>query len=133
VLAAVRGAIDDRNVHSTRGYPAVSAQRARERRIVEKPRAGILRSATPLDTPRSRVIGESPCDGCDEVEADCLVGDKPWHSLWVLFWQGRSEGVSASPSREVPPERKGLDRRCRTSGWRTGATDSPFRRIAPGT
>jgi hypothetical protein len=88
----------------------VSAQRARERRIVEKLRAGILRPATPLDRPRSRAIGESRCDGCDEVEADCLVGDKPWHYLCVLFWQGRSESVSASPSREAAPERKGPDR-----------------------
>jgi hypothetical protein len=87
----------------------VSSQRARERRIVEKLRAGILRPATPLDAPRSKAIGEGRCDGCDEVEADCLVGDRPWHYLCVLFWQGRSESVAAN-SKEASPERKGPER-----------------------
>jgi hypothetical protein len=88
----------------------VSSQRAREKRIIEKLRAGILRPATPLDTPRSRPGGESRCDGCDEVEADCLVGDNPWHYLCVLFWQGRSETVSTGLSGDASPERKGPDR-----------------------
>lgn len=88
----------------------MSSQRAREKRIIEKLRAGILRPATPHDTPRSRPGGESRCDGCDEVEADCLVGDNPWHYLCVLFWQGRSETVSAGLSGDASPERKGPDR-----------------------
>ena len=69
----------------------MSSQRAREKRIVEKLRAGILRRATPLDTPRSKPGGADPCHGCDETEADSLLGEHPWHYLCVLFWQGRSE------------------------------------------
>ena len=90
------------------------SQRAREKRIVEKLRAGMLSPATPTDTPHPRsggAGGEDRCHGCDETEADSLVGENPWHSLCVLFWQGRSESVrerrssDASADRNVTPER----------------------------
>jgi hypothetical protein len=89
----------------------VISQRAREKRIVEKLRAGMLSPATPADIPHPRTGGEDRCHGCDETEADSLVGENPWHSLCVLFWQGRSESVrerrsaDASAARHVTPER----------------------------
>lgn len=74
----------------------MSSQRARETRIVEKLTTGTLRPATPRDTPLRVSLGTKPsgedrCRGCDELQADSLVGDRPWHYLCVLFWQGRSE------------------------------------------
>ena len=86
------------------------SQRAREKRIVEKLRAGMLNPATPTDIQHPRPAGDERCHGCDETEADSLVGETPWHSLCVIFWQGRSEYVRerasvASPSRGVTPER----------------------------
>jgi hypothetical protein len=85
----------------------VISQRAREKRILEKLRAGILGPATPTDTPHPRSGGEDRCHGCDETETDSLVGENPWHSLCVLFWQGRSESVRErrSADRNVTPER----------------------------
>jgi hypothetical protein len=105
--------IDGPDVRFTLGYLAMSSQRARERRIIEKLRAGILRPATPLDTPRSKAGGESRCDGCDEVGADSLVGDNPWHYLCVLFWQGRSESVAAGRSADASSDRKVTPERSR--------------------
>jgi hypothetical protein len=85
----------------------VISQRAREKRILEKLRAGILNPATPADTSHPRPGGEDSCHGCDEPDADSLVGENPWHSLCVLFWQGRSESVRErrSADRNVTPER----------------------------
>jgi hypothetical protein len=89
----------------------VISQRARERRIVEKLRSGILLPATPADILHPRSGGDDRCYGCDEAEVDSLVGENPWHSLCVLFWQGRSESVrerrssEASAAHNVIPER----------------------------
>jgi hypothetical protein len=78
----------------------VSSQRVREDRILEKLRLGTLPSATRLDTPeavraaiRTKPTGEGRCRGCDELQADSVVSDHPWHYLCFLFWQGRSEVV----------------------------------------
>jgi hypothetical protein len=71
----------------------VSSQRVREKRIAEKLGAGSLRLARAPDIPHPAPSGEGPCHGCDETETDSLVGEHPWHSLCVLFWQGRSEAI----------------------------------------
>ena len=86
------------------------SQRAREKRIVEKLRAGMLSPATPTDTPHPKSGGEDRCYGCDETDVDALVGENPWHSLCVLFWQGRSEAVRErraldASDRNVTPDR----------------------------
>ena len=79
----------------------MSSQRARENRIAEKLTSGTLRPAPP-DTPEavrasiSKPDGENRCRGCDELQADSLVGDRPWHYLCFLYWQGRSETVRAN-------------------------------------
>ena len=79
----------------------MSSQRARENRIAEKLTSGTLRPAPP-DTPEavrasiSKPGGENRCRGCDELQADSLVGDRPWHYLCFLYWQGRSETVRAN-------------------------------------
>jgi hypothetical protein len=80
--------------------PPVSSQRARETRILAKLTTGTLRPATPRDTPLPVSLGTKPsgedrCRGCDELQADWLVGDRRWHYLCVLFWQGRSEASHA--------------------------------------
>jgi hypothetical protein len=83
----------------------VSSQRVRERRIDEKLRAGSLRLARPPDVPHPAPAGADPCHGCDEPETDSLVGEHAWHSLCVLFWQGRSEAIRGErfPGTPVDP------------------------------
>ena len=71
----------------------MSLQRDREQRIVEKLQTGRLRLATAADTLRSQAGGSAPCQGCDETETDATVADRPWHSLCILFWQGRSAAI----------------------------------------
>lgn len=71
----------------------MSSQRVREKRIAEKLSAGSLRLARQPDVPHPAPSGEGPCYGCDETETDSVVGEHPWHSLCVLFWQGRSEAI----------------------------------------
>lgn len=83
----------------------MSSQRARENRIVEKLTAGALRPATSRDAVRPSISpkpsGEDRCRGCDEPEVDSLAGNRPWHYLCFLFWQGRSETVGGSYSSSV--------------------------------
>jgi hypothetical protein len=69
----------------------VSSQRIRERRIVERFHAGALALASPSDTVQSTPRGGAPCYGCLEPDADVHVGNRSWHALCVLVWQGRSE------------------------------------------
>ena len=85
----------------------MNSQRAREKRIVEKLRSGALRPA-PRDAPEAGRAslspnqgGESRCRGCDELQADSLVGDRPWHYLCFLYWQGRSETVRANDPSDI--------------------------------
>jgi hypothetical protein len=96
--------------------PKVSSQRAREDRIVEKLGSGALAPASASEAMVLRPPGTTPsagdrCHGCDESDADALAGDRPWHHLCYLFWQGRSETVrgrlapSARPDSRVVPER----------------------------
>ncbi len=112
------------------GWLPVISQRAREKRIVEKLRAGMLSPATPTDIPHPRSGGEDRCHGCDEPEADSLVGENPWHSLCVLFWQGRSESVRErrASDRLGGPERhsraSAMDDRC-ASGPAGGVRGAP--------
>ena len=96
----------------------MSSQRAREHRIVEKLGTGALPPASPIDPAEpvraplgTKPDGEGRCHGCDELQADSLVGDQPWHHLCVLFWQGRSQTVrerhfpDARAAGGVTPER----------------------------
>lgn len=46
------------------------------------------------------------------MEADSLVDENPWHYLCVLFWQGRSEAVSARSS-DTPGDRGATPERSR--------------------
>jgi hypothetical protein len=80
----------------------VSSQRVREKRIADRLQTGALRLARPPDTPRPNPGGEGQCYGCDEDETDTLVGEHPWHSLCVLFWQGRSEAIRGQRSPHTP-------------------------------
>lgn len=100
-----------------REHLPVSSQRVREDRILEKLRLGTLPSATRLDTPEAvraaigtKPSGEGRCRGCDELQADAVVSEHPWHYLCFLFWQGRSEAVrqthrAATPT---PAEARGI-------------------------
>jgi hypothetical protein len=92
----------------------MNSQRAREARIVEKLGSDALHPA-----PSSEAMPVAPttpnaagrCRGCDELEADALVGDHPWHHLCYLFWQGRSDTLqgpqtpTAEPDSGMMPER----------------------------
>jgi hypothetical protein len=71
----------------------VSSQRVREQRIVERLQAGALALASPSDTAEPAPVGAAPCHGCLEPDTDARIGDRPWHALCVLFWQGRSEAL----------------------------------------
>jgi hypothetical protein len=95
----------------------MSSQRAREDRIVEKLGSGALAPASSGEAvgpgaPGTTPSAEARCHGCDEPDADVLAGDRPWHHLCHLFWQGRSETVrgrlaapGARPDSRVVPER----------------------------
>jgi hypothetical protein len=91
----------------------MSSQRIRERRIDEKLRAGSLRLARPPDTPHPAPGGAGPCHGCNEPETDSLVGEQPWHSLCVLFWQGRSEAIRGERFQGTPVDPGATPARCR--------------------
>jgi hypothetical protein len=74
----------------------VSSQRVREQRIDERLQRGALGLARPSDTVLSISTGDVPCHGCLEPDADVRVWDHSWHSLCVLYWQGRSETVRSA-------------------------------------
>lgn len=83
----------------------MSSQRVREQRIDERLQRGVLGRAHPFDTVSPSSTGDVPCHGCLEPNADTHVGDHPWHSLCVLYWQGRSETARSEriPHRQPGP------------------------------
>jgi hypothetical protein len=82
------------------------SQRPREARIVAKLHAGLLLPASAIQAvavvraaPESQPIATPRgCCGCDELGADTLVGDQPWHHPCYLFWQRRSEDGRDGPA-----------------------------------
>ena len=88
----------------------MTSQRAREARIVQKLRSSLLPPA-PATPPETRATNSGQCLGCDELEADTLVGGQAWHYLCALYWHGRSEllrahdAASARGGALVKPER----------------------------
>jgi hypothetical protein len=81
----------------------VNSQRAREQRIDERLQRGALRLARPLDTVGPLSTGDVSCHGCLDPGADARVGEDPWHSLCVLYWQGRSEVLRSERIPHTPP------------------------------
>jgi hypothetical protein len=81
----------------------LSSQRVREQRIVERLQDGSLVLASPSDTVQPAPQMSAPCAGCLEPDADVRVGDRPWHGLCVLFWQGRSETLRGQPIPHTQP------------------------------
>jgi hypothetical protein len=75
----------------------VSSQRVREDRIVARLHAGVLPLATSSDTAQPTPTAPMRCDGCLEPDTDVRVGDRSWHALCALFWQGRSESLRGQP------------------------------------
>jgi hypothetical protein len=78
-------------------------QRAREERIIERLHGGTLALAHPTDTAQATPAGDARCYGCLEPDPDVHVGDHSWHSLCVLFWQGRSENLRSRPIPHTQP------------------------------
>jgi hypothetical protein len=80
----------------------MNSQRAREARIVEKLGSGALSPATSAESAVRAALETKPsaagCHGCDELEADTLVGGQPWHHRCLLFWRGRSEFILGRPA-----------------------------------
>jgi len=81
----------------------VSSQRIREERIIQRLSTGVLPLATSSDTARPAPIAPTPCDGCLEPETEMRVGDRSWHALCALFWQGRSESLRGEPIPHTQP------------------------------
>jgi hypothetical protein len=82
----------------------MSSQRVREDRIVARLHAGVLPLATSSDTAQPTPTAPTPCDGCLEPETEVRVGDRSWHALCALFWQGRSESLRGQP---IPHTQRG--------------------------
>jgi hypothetical protein len=81
----------------------VSSQRVREDHILQRLHAGVLPLATASDTVQPAPIAPTPCHGCLEPETDVRVGERSWHALCALFWQGRSESARGQAIPHIQP------------------------------
>ena len=86
----------------------MNSQRAHEHRIIEKLASGALSPASAGDpaeagrAPLKIQPVEGLCHGCAERGATVHVGDRLWHHLCLLFWQGRSATLREREVSDAP-------------------------------